>query len=281
MRRPQVRTLLVLFASCGSDPVGTDLVDANQSVDAPPADAATSCAEPFATNPAPPASPPYQGTVYIDPAMLTESDPTSFRGVTYWGTGERTMYDRRVNDWVTLQAHLFQAQFGSDISVEVQVNPEMTMAEAQTEAIRYATAVGRIPAFLFRDLETMWIHRGNSALGGGNHNFLIHTEFGQQLIDLGFLEEGFIHEGAHTSLDADHAASPRWLAAKAADGGAISEYARDNTASEDVSESLGPYLAQRFWADRMQADDLAKIRGAIPARLAYFDCLDLSIAPPE
>ena len=267
---------LSLLAGCapGNPAVDAPAVD----VSLPTADAAAACGEPPRVNPSPPAAPPYSGTVFIDPDLMTAADPTSFVGVVYKGQGQRTMFDRRTNSFNLVNAHLFDATFGASTRVEVQVNPEISRTDAEIEAARYATVIGRMPAFLFRDLDTVWIHRGLNPFGGGNRNLLIHTEQGAQYIADGFLEEVFLHEAAHTSLDAHHASAADWVAAQAADRGAISDYARDNPMREDVAESLGPYLAQRFWIDRMAAADIAKIRGAIPARIAYFDCLQLSAA---
>lgn len=265
----------LLLAGCA--PGGDDQPPADAAP--PTADAAAACGEAPPANPSPPAAPPYAGTVFIDPDLMTAADPTSFVGVVYKGQGQRTMYDRRTESFNMVNAHLFDATFGASTIVEVQVNPEMSRTDAEVEAIRYATVIGRMPGFLFRDLDTVWIHRGLNPFGGGNRNLLIHTEQGTQYIAGGFLEEVFLHEGAHTSMDAHHANAADWLAAQGADRGAISDYARDNPMREDVAESLGPYLAQRFWVDRMAPADIDKIRGAIPARIAYFNCLQLSNAP--
>ena len=40
--------------------------------------------------------PPYGGTVWIDPDIITPSDPTALVSVTDTGRGERTMFDQRV-----------------------------------------------------------------------------------------------------------------------------------------------------------------------------------------
>ena len=232
------------------------------------------CVDPLPIASAPPA-PPSSGTAFWDPDIVTASDPSSFVDLTYAGTGSRTMFDRRVNNWVTLDAHLFDAIFGADTRVEIQVNPEMNRTQAETEARRYALVIGRLPAFLFRDLETVWIHRGMNAFGGGNRNLLIHTDQGESYDAQGYLEEIFMHEAAHTSMDAYHASAARWLEAQSADGTFISTYARDNPTREDVAESLLVYVALRFRSDRIS--DAATIADAIPARVIYFDCLDLSM----
>lgn len=64
-------------------------------------------------------------------------------------------------------------------TVEVQVNPEFSEAQAAAEADVYCTAIGRLPGFLLRDVSTVWIHRGDHGFGGGNDNLLIHTDRGE------------------------------------------------------------------------------------------------------
>lgn len=237
------------------------------------------CDDPFATVTQPAADPPFSGTVFIHPGMLTDSDPSSLVSLTYMGVATRTMFDRRTETFDSVDAHLFDARFGATVSVEVQVNPEFTMEQAETEARFYATAVGRLPAFAFRDLRTMWIHAGHFLFGGGNENLLIHTAQGAEYASDGYLEEALLHESAHTSLDAYHATAARWQEAQRADGVAISTYARDFPAREDVAETLGPYLAVRFFRDRLPAATVARIEQSIPNRITYFDCLGLGTDP--
>ena len=73
--------------------------------------------------------PPYPGTVWVNPDILGPAGPTSLGSVTYMGRGMREVFDRRVNVWVTVDAYLFEAQFGERM-VEFQVNPEFGSTEA-------------------------------------------------------------------------------------------------------------------------------------------------------
>ena len=90
-----------------------------------------------------------------------------------------------------------------------------------------------------------------------------------------------MHEAAHTSLDAVHAAAPGWLAAQTADDRFISDYARDFPGREDIAESFLPYLAVRYRQDRITAAMATQILEAIPNRIAYFDGLGLEMYPIE
>lgn len=237
-----------------------------------------SCSAPYTVRTMPPAAPPYSGTVYVDPGLILSSDPTSFRTLTATGQGMRTIYDRRVSAFVTVNAWLFDAQFGSSKHVEVQVNPEFTQNQAQTHATFHARALGRLPAFAFRDIDALWINGGKQLYGGGNRSILVHTEQTDEYEAGGWTEEAMLHESGHTSLDAYHANAARWLEAQRADGVAISTYARDNPTREDVAETLSAWFASKYRPGRMQPADLQKIRDAVPSRLQYFDCLGFTDA---
>jgi hypothetical protein len=227
-----------------------------------------------------PTTPPFAGTIFIDPDIITAADPTTFLGLADAGQGSRTMFDRRVDGWIDVDAFLFDASFDDGLSVEIQVNPEFGDVDAaRVEAEFYGDAIGRLPTALRRDVETVWIHQGVQPFGGGNNNLLIHVGQGDLYIADGILEETFVHEAAHTSLDAYHASAPGWLAAQGSDPTFISTYARDFPAREDIAESFVPYLAVRYRADRISPSLKATIEATMPNRIAYFDGLGLDMHP--
>ena len=229
---------------------------------------------------APPHAPPYHGTVFLDADIIAPSDPTDFVGLEPAGRGERLVYDRRGEAWITIRAYLFNATFRSGLSAEFQVNPEFgTWTEAEAAARDYAPAIGQIPVALRADMDAVWIHRGDEPFGGGNRSLLVHTGRGEELRQQGFLPEVFVHEGVHTSLDSAHANAPGWLAAQAADPTSISTYARDYPNREDLAESFSAWLAVRHRRDRITEGMADTITSAIPNRLAYFDSLDLNLCP--
>ncbi len=226
------------------------------------------------------ADPPYSGTIFIDPDIITADDPTTLVSVIAAGQGERTMFDRRVNDWITVTAYLFNATFDDGLGAEIQVNPEFGSSDAAlVPAQKYAAVIGRLPTALRADVQTVWIHMGVEPFGGGNNNLLIHTGQGELYEADGILEETFVHEASHTSLDPTHAGSGGWLAAQAADPNFISTYARDNPTREDVAESFLTYLAIRMRPDRISQVDYDKITQTIPNRIAYFDGQALNMHP--
>ena len=85
------------------------------------------------------------------------------------------------------------------------------------------------------------------------------------------MEETLVHEAAHTSLDANHAASSGWLTAQTIDGEFISTYAQDYPDREDIAESFLPYLAIRYRSDRIDQSTFEIITQTIPNRIQYFD----------
>ena len=235
---------------------------------------------------------PFQGTAFLSPTVITDADASSLRGVEYTGRGERLIWDYRVFDWITINAYLFEARYDASV-IEYQVNPEFGSEEAaRAEVDTYAPAVGRLPAVLLSRARSVHVNAGtpdhpNAArwtvqqvFGGNFHDrsFTIHTGRGEEYIAGGFLEEVLFHEGVHLSLQ-DHQDTADWLQAQQADGGFISDYARDNPATEDVAESALAYFVVRFRPDRLSAADRDEIAAAIPNRIAYFDDQGLDWSP--
>lgn len=225
------------------------------------------------------AKPPFGGTIFVDPDIITPDDPTAFKGLTKSGAGQRKMFDRRARKWITAEAHLFIAEFDDGQEIEVQVNPEFDSAQAFNEANKYLPVIGQLPFALRKDVETVWIHKGKHGFGGGNRNLLIHTGMGESYVSQGILAETFFHEAAHTSLDAYHARHKDWLAAQEKDPGFISGYAKHNPRREDVAESFLLYFALRYKPDRIDDKLKETITKTMPNRIAYFDSVDFNMHP--
>jgi hypothetical protein len=226
------------------------------------------------------AAPITAGTVFLDPDIVTTSDPSAFVGLSYAGSGTTVMFDRRIDAFASFEAFLFDASFSDGLAAQIQVNPEFgSAAAAQLEAETYGWLIGQLPTALRTDLDTVWVHKGLQPFGGGNRNILIHTDQAVAYAVGGFLEEVLVHEAAHTSLDDAHAAAPGWLAAQAADADFISTYASDHPTREDIAESLLPWIAVRYRADRIDPMLELAILATIPHRLAYFDAQSFDLAP--
>jgi len=227
-------------------------------------------------------SPPFNGTIFLDPDIITDSDYSTFISLSYLGQDFRTMFDRRVNDWITITPFLFNATFDDDLSIEIQVNSEFqNLDAAEIEALKFARVIGRLPTALRKDVETVWIHKGTQPFGGGNNNLLIHTGQATLYDNDGILEETFVHEASHTSLDAGHSTSIGWISAQKSDGNFISTYARDNPTREDIAESFLLYLAVEYRSDRISESLKTTILETMPNRSIYFKNLDLDMYPIE
>jgi hypothetical protein len=162
---------------------------------------------------------PYSGTIFIEPGIITPSDPSAIESTTYKGQGMVTMYDRRTSDWETVNAFLFDVVWDDGLTCVAQVNPEfLTMEAAKVEAEKYAFLVGQLPNCLRIDVDELWIHKGTKAYGGGNRLILIHTGKTIEYDNNGITEEALIHEAAHTSLDVSHATATDWVEAQNLDG---------------------------------------------------------------
>ena len=225
---------------------------------------------------------PYNGTIFIDPDIITPNDPSAVQSTTYTGQGTVTMYDRRISDWVTVNAYLFDIVWNDGLTSVAEVNPEFgSVNAANIEAEKYAFLIGQLPACLRTDINEIWIHKGQEPFGGGNNAILIHTGQSIEYENNGIIEETLIHEACHTSLDANHADHPDWINAQNLDGTFISTYAQNNPTREDIAESFLPWLAVRYRQSRISVSDYNTIIATIPNRLTYFDSINCDLYPFE
>lgn len=222
------------------------------------------------------------GTVWITADAITPTSPSDFLGITYTGIRNRQTYDRRVNNWIREDSWVFTASYKCGrATVDMVVNPEFTQAEALVEATRAARVVGQLPIGSRTNVDEVWIHDGWELAGGGNKSILVYSDYFKT--ELASIEEVFVHEAAHTSLDYifDGAVNQAaWAAAVASDGRFISDYARDYPDREDIAESYGAFM---IWAMNRDyglfPESAAGIKARIPARLAYFESLGPNYGP--
>lgn len=225
-------------------------------------------------------APPYWGSIWVTPDIITGEDPSLFEEATYAGRGFRTMFDRRRNDWVTVEAYLYRLSFSDGSLIEAQVNPEFGSPDAGLkEAVFYGVYVGQLPAILRTKLLELWIHQGDEPYGGADQSLLIHTGHSAQYLQYGNLAETLVHEAAHTSLDDVHATAPEWIAAQDADPTFITTYAQTYPVREDVAESFLMWLALRYRSHRLPPGMAETIRETIPNRIEYFDALGFDLRP--
>ena len=121
---------------------------------------------------------PFDGTVFVSNNILNSSDNSSFISLKKIPNKERTMFDRRINDdskdyaqgsWIKITPFLFKAFFSDGTEIEVQVNDEFeNNTNAESVALSYLEVIGKLPKLFIKDVETVWIHKGNEDFGGGN-----------------------------------------------------------------------------------------------------------------
>ena len=227
-------------------------------------------------------APPYDGTIFITGDLITPQDTSVFDSISYIGTGLRTMFDRRNGgSWITIEPHIFPATFLDGPNIEIQINSEFTLEEAQIEAEKYAFLVGQLAFSLRKDVETMWIHKGVEGYGGGNNNILIHTGMTasyEQHETGDITEETLIHELAHTSIDAYCYNHSDWLDAVEDDEGRfISTYALDYPIREDIAELFPLYIAVKYFPERLDQAVIDNTLSTSLNRILYFDQQDYNM----
>ena len=115
-----------------------------------------------------------------------------------------------------------------------------------------------------------------------NQNLLIHIGRSKEYIRQDILEEVFIHEGSHSSLDWAWDGvidKTEWNKAAKKDKEYISKYAKKYPQSEDVAESIVAWIAVRYRLDRISNGHAEIILKTIPNRLQFFDEQNFDMYP--
>lgn len=224
----------------------------------------------------------YSGTVFISPDVLTPASPSDLVSVTYEGLSNKRTFDRRGNAWINRDSHIFKALFECGLEkVAVVVNSELSREDAGVQAMRFARVLGQLPFGSRKAIREIWVHPGNEAAGGGNNSILIYTDYADS--NQSFLEEVFIHESAHASLDWTFGGAVNreaWTDAATSDSQFISQYAFDYPDREDVAESYGAFVLYEMAKTKpaLQAE-AERIGFAIPNRINYFRSLGPEFSP--
>ena len=224
--------------------------------------------------------------------VLTESDPTMLRGVSYLGKHDRHMGLVVDGRWAygDYLAHVFEATFDAR-QVEFEVHSEIGgRAEARAQVDVYALIFGQIPASLMGHLQQVEIHQtgghamqarrynaGDPNSGAVNINIAFVAEHNMR--QRGFLEEFTLHETVHVSWDNYHLRAPGWLEAQQNDPGFITLYARDYPDREDLADTAVAWFAVRYRPETISSDQYDVIIETIPNRLAYLDRQNFDMSP--
>lgn len=226
--------------------------------------------------------PPLAGTIFLEPNLIRETDPTTFTdsSIVFLEQAPRSVFDRRVDDYVTINAFVFDVTYSDGITMEAQVNPEFgSETNARQLVETYAGALGRIPAALREGVDTLWINDGVHPLSGTDGALLIHVGQAFQYEFQDYLDEVLLHEAVHSALDVPHATSPGWIAAQEADPNFISANAKAFPEVEDLAESFSAWVISEYLTDRLETSLINLFRQTIPNRLDYLDGLNLDMTP--
>lgn len=206
-------------------------------------------------------SPPIYGSIYIS-NFITKDNKSSFQSYEYVGIEIRSEWDMRDNPdcycFLDKNMHIFSVNYSDHLSVEIRVlASEFTLEEAELEVSKYAFMFGQLPKALKKDVVVMTIYNDVNDWASsnccGNNTIYIYTK---NMIDenLKFLEETFLHEATHASLDKEIYNTQGWIEAVKKDNDKhFSEYAQSFPEAEDLSELIPMYIAIKYFPEKILA----------------------------
>ena len=205
--------------------------------------------------------PPFSGTMWDLPNLITSSDYTIYSTSSYQGIETRLFYDKSIPDFINYPAHIYKVNFGDDLSIDFEIYTEFTQEEAGNIEQKYAPLIGQLGKDLRRNIKSFEFLKGEEVASAQRSddlnyaNITFHTDWLTNLVetrpDGDKTEELLIHESAHLSIDPYVYGQQGWIDAVNLDGNFLSTYAKDNPDSEDVAETFQAYIAVKFFPDRI------------------------------
>jgi hypothetical protein len=208
--------------------------------------------------------------------FVVDEDPSTFLCLEFHGERLREMPDKTSDAPLVQPALVFMAYYEDGTSVDLALDADFsTESAAREEALRYATRLGKLPTALRSGVERIVVHAGPTDATAFSDRGLIalYSANATKRISTHDLEETLFHESVHAAWDGPHRESPEWLAAQAADGAFLTAYAAENPDGEDLAESALFAYTLLHHPERIPADHAARIRAAIPARIAFVETL--------
>lgn len=219
-------------------------------------------------------SPPFSDTAGTVFDIITQDDPSVFSCLEDSGRGARQIWDKRVDGEPTVEAYIFTARYNDGTNVEVAINPEFGSQDAaQTEALRFAEAVGRLPTVLRDGMKKLSIHKGDESFHAGTGQVIMYSGTADQRETYNHLEESLFHEAVHASLDAQHRLAPEWIAAQEKDGRFLTGYGERVPEREDLAETALFAFAILHHPDRFPPADTQDTLNAVPNRMDYIEAI--------
>ena len=233
--------------------------------------------------------PPFSGTMWDLPDLISSSDYTVYSTSIYEGIETRLFYDKSIPDFINYPAHIFKVNFGDGLSVDFEIYSEFSEQEAISIEQKYAPLMGQLGKELRKDIKSIEFLKGDSVASAQRSadlsyaNITFHIDWLTNTVetrpDGDKTEELLIHEAAHLSIDPYVYNQQGWIDAVSLDNNYISTYAKDNPDSEDVAETFQAYIAVKYFPERISNSLRDTILSVCLNRFKYFDSLnfDLSI----
>lgn len=233
--------------------------------------------------------PPFSGTMWDLPDLISSSDYTVYSTSIYEGIETRLFYDKSIPDFINYPAHIFKVNFGDGLSVDFEIYSEFSEQEAISIEEKYAPLMGQLGKELRKDIKSIEFLKGDSVASAQRSadlsyaNITFHIDWLNNTVetrpDGDKTEELLIHEAAHLSIDPYVYNQQGWIDAVSLDNNYISTYAKDNPDSEDVAETFQAYIAVKYFPERISNSLRDTILSVCLNRFKYFDSLnfDLSI----
>ena len=231
--------------------------------------------------------PPFAGTMWDLPDLITSSDYTIYSTSSYQGIETRLFYDKSIPDFINYPAHIYKVNFGDNLSIDFEIHTEFTQEEAGNIEQKYAPLIGQLGKDLRRNIKSFEFLKGEEVASAQRTddlnyaNITFHTDW-LTLVETRFsgdrTEELLIHESAHLSIDPYVYGQQGWTDAVNLDGNYLSTYAKDNPNSEDVAETFQAYIAVKYFPDRISNSIRDTILSVCLNRFKYFDSLNLDLS---
>lgn len=229
----------------------------------------------------------FKDNLFTNGDIITEKDFSTFESVVFERKQTVSLFDIRQTPptRVNLSVFIFKVKFVKGDDITIYVNAEFeTKNKAEEQAIKYAKVLGQVPNFLrTKKIKKLTIHKGTARWGAINNDGIFITTEGFRLSRVKYVEEAFLHEAGHMTLDPWHNGSinlHQWTKAAKADNKFISRYAtvvrmvphmNSEQHIEDIAETITWWIAVRCTPDRISKKHYEEINEAIPNRLKYLD----------
>ena len=232
--------------------------------------------------------PPFAGTMWDLPDLITSSDYTVYSSSSYQGILDKLFYDKSIPDFITYPAHVYEVNFGDGLSVDFEIYSEFTQEEASILEQKYAPLMGQLGKELRKNIKSIEFLKGEEVASAQRSddlsyaNITFHTDWLNNIVetrpDGDRTEELFIHEAAHLSIDPYVYGQQGWTDAVNLDGNYLSTYAKENPESEDIAETFQAYIAVKYFPERITSSLRDTILSICLNRFKYFDSLNLDLS---